>query len=77
MARRLFSRREKRALAIYSGFRCAICCRRLDQYEGDHVVPYSKGGATDVRNGQAVCPSCNRKKGDKYEPEKVAENGLE
>jgi 5-methylcytosine-specific restriction endonuclease McrA len=66
--RRLFNRREKRALAIYYGFRCAICHRRLDKYEGDHIVPYSKGGETDVRNGQPVCSSCNRKKGDHYEP---------
>lgn len=65
--RRLFNRSERLALAIYSGFRCAICRRRLDQYEADHIVPYSKGGETDVRNGQAVCPSCNRKKGSKYE----------
>jgi 5-methylcytosine-specific restriction endonuclease McrA len=63
--RRLFSARERRALAIYSGFRCEMCRARLDRFEADHVVPWSKGGKTDVRNGQALCSSCNRKKGAK------------
>lgn len=66
MTGRLFSARERRALAIYSGFKCEICRAPLERYEADHVRPFSKGGETDVRNGQSLCPSCNRKKGSKY-----------
>lgn len=63
MERRLFSAKQRRALAIYAKFNCEICRARLDRFEADHVVPWSKGGKTDVRNGQALCPTCNRKKG--------------
>jgi superfamily II DNA or RNA helicase len=44
---------------------CAICGAPLDRnWEADHVIPYSKGGETDTRNGQALCQSCNRSKGN-------------
>jgi hypothetical protein len=34
-----------------------------DDWHCDHVAPWSKGGATTVKNGQAACPSCNLAKG--------------
>lgn len=33
-------------------------------WHADHATPYIKGGATDVVNGQALCPTCNLKKGE-------------
>lgn len=30
------------------------------------MTPYSVGGPTDVTNGQALCPNCNRIKGDRF-----------
>ena len=32
-------------------------------YEADHVIPHSKGGATDIKNAQVLCAYHNSKKG--------------
>ena len=42
---------------------CGIDLRR--SWHGDHVMAYTAGGPTDVKNGQTLCPSCNLKKGSK------------
>ena len=64
MARRFFNRQEKAAIAANAGWKCEICAQPLaDGWHADHRIPYSKGGATDVVNGQALCPPCNMKKG--------------
>jgi len=64
MERRAFSGREKMALKIIADGKCEICGKELPEgWHADHVEPYSKGGATDVINGQALCPACNLKKG--------------
>jgi len=44
---------------------CAICHQPVDSYrdyEADHIVPWSKGGPTDISNGQITHKSCNRQK---------------
>lgn len=49
---------------------CAECGVELSAgWHADHVEPYSKGGETDVINGQALCPRCNLKKGGWMETE--------
>lgn len=64
MARR-FSARQRRVLAWVAGGRCAICGTPLTQaFHADHVVPYSRGGATVTNNGQALCGPCNLVKGN-------------
>lgn len=63
--RRRFSRLEKAALWVAEGGACAGCGVALaGSWHGDHVEPYARGGVTDVVNGQALCRSCNLKKGD-------------
>jgi 5-methylcytosine-specific restriction endonuclease McrA len=63
---RLFSKRQRRILAWVAGGTCASCGVKLkDNFHADHVVPFSKGGATTTQNGQALCPSCNLQKGAK------------
>ena len=63
---RFFSRKQRRHLGILSGGSCAICGKSLEGiFHADHILPWSLGGCTSARNGQALCPSCNLKKGAK------------
>lgn len=34
----------------------------LREMEADHITPWSKGGKTDLENGQMLCRPCNRQK---------------
>ena len=64
---RFFSRKQRRHLGILSGGSCAICGKSLGGiFHADHIMPWSLGGRTSARNGQALCPSCNLKKGAKH-----------
>jgi HNH endonuclease len=65
-ARRRFGRRERAALLLAAAGCCAECGELLDQhFHADHRDPWVRGGRTDVTNGQALCPTCNRRKSDK------------
>lgn len=44
--------------------RC-LCCGKKKKLEFDHVIPVSKGGSSDISNGQPLCRSCNSSKGNK------------
>ena len=51
---------------LASDGKCSKCgCDLEPGWHADHVHPYSKGGQTDVINGQALCPECNLRKGNK------------
>ncbi len=64
---RLFNQRQRRCLAWVSAGRCRKCGKRLaDDFHADHVIPYSRGGLTATNNGQALCPSCNLRKGAQW-----------
>lgn len=43
--------------------KCVQCGAR-DYLEYDHIIPYSKGGATTVNNMQLLCRRCNQAKRD-------------
>ena len=44
---------------------CQQCGRPLpDDWHADHVIPWAVTQSTDVFDMQALCPSCNRRKGD-------------
>ena len=47
--------------------KCADCGEEFDfeLMEGDHVVPWRKGGRTVIENCQMLCRVCNRRKGSK------------
>lgn len=62
--RRRFNASEKAALYLAADGRCTDCGSPLPPgWHADHHTPHSRGGATDVINGQALCPSCNLRKG--------------
>lgn len=62
--RRHFNTKEREVLFIFAGGQCQVCNKILtDDWQPDHIIPHSKGGETDVSNGQALCKSCNLKKG--------------
>lgn len=64
--RRRFNRRERVALYLAADGKCVECGRALElSWHADHVRPYSQDGITHVVNGQALCPKCNYKKGNR------------
>lgn len=63
--RRRFNGAERTALFLVSQGACAQCGAPLRPgWHSDHIRPFAAGGATDVLNGQALCPTCNLRKGD-------------
>lgn len=61
---RAFNSSQRVALFLASDGKCSNCGVDLEPgWHADHVQPWSAGGETDVRNGQALCPKCNLKKG--------------
>ena len=53
---------------MVSGNFCQICKKKLDgKFHADHIMPYSKGGKTILKNAQALCQNCNLKKGSSNE----------
>lgn len=62
--KRFFTWRQRQFLRIISGNMCAKCGSRLgDNFHADHVLAWAKSGPTVTNNGQALCPTCNLKKG--------------
>jgi len=63
--RRRFNESERAALYLAADGRCEMCGTELEPgWHADHIHPHSRGGKTDVINGQALCPTCNLKKGN-------------
>ena len=48
-----------------NNFECAICHKKPEKLEQDHIFPLSKGGLHSIENIQPLCGKCNRKKGNK------------
>jgi hypothetical protein len=65
---RRFSRADKAAIVGRAGGRCEHHgwlfgrCRETERLEADHVHPHSRGGWTNIANGQALCRRHNREK---------------
>ena len=64
---RAFSQEEKVTMYARQHGKCAICGDPYDirDMHGDHIVPWSRGGRTNLENGQMLCTTCNLKKGNK------------
>ena len=66
--RRAFTSRQRRILRMLAGNLCQKCGEVLDaSFHADHVHAHSRGGATILMNGQALCAACNLKKGASYD----------
>lgn len=62
---RYFNTGQRVALWLRTNGKCAICKVVLDAgWHADHVHPWSLGGPTSIKNGQALCPTCNLTKGN-------------
>jgi len=68
----MFSRAEVRRVWERQGRVCVLCERAIpfDLMHGDHIHPWSVGGPTTLENCQALCGSCNLRKGS--QPQEVA-----
>ncbi|MBV8884125.1 MAG: HNH endonuclease [Chroococcidiopsidaceae cyanobacterium CP_BM_RX_35] len=66
MTGRYFTKAQKLLILRRADYRCQSCGILLDRnnFEADHLIPYSKGGFTKVFNAQALCCNCNRSKSD-------------
>ena len=65
--RRLFSEEERKMMYESSDKKCAICGNlilNIDDCEIDHIIPFTKGGKTELSNAQIVHRICNREKSD-------------
>lgn len=48
--------------------RCPDCSAQLGQnWHADHIIPLVISGRTNVHEMRATCPTCNLRKGSKYE----------
>ena len=67
-AQRRFSSSQRALILSRAGHRCERRswlygrCTETDALQADHVHPHSRGGATTVENGQALCRRHNKQK---------------
>ena len=59
-----FTEQEWKTLCAKYNQKC-LRCKRRRKLTADHVVPFSKGGTSNIDNIQPLCGSCNSKKGIK------------
>lgn len=64
---RAFSERERISMYKQQDGKCKLCSLpfKIEEMHADHIVPWSKGGKTDLSNGRMLCTDCNLKKGAK------------
>lgn len=55
----------RRKVFVRDNFTCVYCKSTNVHLEGDHVVPFSKGGDDSMENLVTACRKCNREKRDK------------
>ena len=64
---RVFKPNEKMSAYEKQKHVCPSCMKKwgFDQMDGDHIVPWSKGGKTEPQNLQMLCKRCNQEKSNK------------
>ena len=63
----MFSRQDVWRVWQLQDLKCKLCGRAIpfDLMHGDHIVAWSRGGTTTLDNLQALCGSCNLRKGSR------------
>lgn len=62
--RTLQSKQLRNALWIKSDGKCSLCRATLTRdWHADHVIPWRVKPETNVHDMQALCPTCNLRKG--------------
>lgn len=61
---RVFNDKMKREAYEKQNGKCAKCNKHfeINEMQGDHIIPWSKGGKTISSNCQMLCNNCNRTK---------------
>ena len=61
---RAFDDRMKREAYERQNGICPVCGEHfeINEMQGDHITPWSKGGKTTADNCQMLCSECNRRK---------------
>lgn len=64
--KRTFDEAQRQVIYRRGNGICAFCGKPCEwnNWEADHKIPWSKGGKTEIENGQVLCPTCNAKKKD-------------
>lgn len=64
---RAFDENEKATMYELQQGLCANCRKhfKITEMEADHIVPWSRGGKTNLDNGQMLCRKCNNDKRDR------------
>lgn len=67
LSKRLFGKSDIRSVYEKQSGICPICGNRfeLNEMEADHIIPWNKGGKTEIGNLQMLCKHCNASKGGK------------
>lgn len=60
--KRLFHKNDIMTKLQEQGNVCNICKESKEKYEGDHIIPWSKGGKTNYENLQVLCKHCHYNK---------------
>ena len=60
--KRLFTKTQIKSKLKEQNDVCAICKNSKENYQGDHIISWSKGGKTDSENLQVLCISCHQNK---------------
>ena len=65
-SKRTFDEAQRQVIYRRDNGICRICGKKCEwnDWEADHINPWSKGGKTEIENGQVLCPTCNSKKSD-------------
>lgn len=69
--KRFFDEKQHQVIYHRDNCTCQECGAHVDgdAWEADHKKAWSKGGKTDIKNGQVLCKKCNAKKKDKSKEE--------